>query len=96
MAPGRIDSVSESTNSQKPTVYLLDELHPEAIKHAQTLFDTVLPGDPRHSQWRERAQYLLLRGSKLTAEDVESCPNLKALGKQGVGKRESYQPKAPR
>jgi phosphoglycerate dehydrogenase-like enzyme len=85
MAPGRIDSIAETTTLQKPTVYLLDTFHPEAVKHAQTLFDAILPGDPRHSQWRQKAEYLLIRGSYLTAEDVKSCPNLKALGKQGVG-----------
>ncbi|KAJ4354123.1 uncharacterized protein N0V89_005856 [Didymosphaeria variabile] len=85
MAPGRIDSVSEPTTSQKPTVYLLDSFHPEATKYAQDLFDAVLPTDPRHSQWRQKAEYLLIRGSSLTAKDIKSCPNLKALGKQGVG-----------
>lgn len=85
MAPGRVDSMSESTPPQKPTVYLLDIFHPTANKHAQTLFDAVFPGDPRHPQWREKAEYLLIKGSPLTAEDVQSCPNLKALGKQGVG-----------
>ncbi|KAJ4287785.1 hypothetical protein N0V90_012489 [Kalmusia sp. IMI 367209] len=88
MVPGRIDSVSDlgtTGEAQKPTVYLLDTFHPTATKHAQFLFDAVLPDDPRHSQWREEAEYLLIRGSYLTTEDVKSCPNLKALGKQGVG-----------
>lgn len=88
MAPSRIDSAPESGttgSSQKPTVYLLDTFHPTATQHAQSLFDAVLPSDPRHSQWREKAQYLLIRGSYLTAEDVKSSPNLKAIGKQGVG-----------
>jgi hypothetical protein len=88
MAPGPISVVADSSDierTQKPTVYLLDSFHPTATTHAQTLFDAVLPNDPRHSQWREKAEYLLIRGSYLTAEDVDSCPNLKALGKQGVG-----------
>jgi phosphoglycerate dehydrogenase-like enzyme len=88
MAPGRIGSSSDLitlATTKKPTVYLLDTFHPSATEHAQNLFDAVLPSDPRHSQWREKAEYLLIRGSYLTAEDVASCPNLKALGKQGVG-----------
>ncbi|PVI00956.1 hypothetical protein DM02DRAFT_526035 [Periconia macrospinosa] len=88
MAPGRTDSVPEVATvieAQKPTVYLLDSLHPTAIKHAQTLFNAILPNDPKHGQWREKAEYLLIRSSYLTAEDVASCPNLKAIGKQGVG-----------
>ncbi|KAH3938890.1 hypothetical protein HBI56_177590 [Parastagonospora nodorum] len=88
MAPGRIDSSVESAplgKTTKPTVYLLDRFHPDAEKHAQSLFDAVLPGDSRHAQWREKAEYLLIRGSYLTADDVQSSPRLKALGKQGVG-----------
>lgn len=84
MARGRVDSVSEPTTTQKSTVYLLDSFHPEASKHAQTLFDTILPTDLRNSQWREKAEYLLIQGSYLTAEDIKSCQNFKALAKQGV------------
>lgn len=86
MAPGRVDAVSETCPVQKPTVYVLDQFHPEVMKHAQSVFDAVLPDDSRYPQWREKAEYLLIRGSSLTAEDIKSSPNLKALGKQGVGK----------
>jgi phosphoglycerate dehydrogenase-like enzyme len=89
MAPGRIDSSpieSLSTGqTSKPRVYLLDTFHPTALKHAQSLFDAILPGDKRHEGWREKAEYLLIRNSYLTADDVKSCPGLKAIGKQGVG-----------
>ncbi|KAJ5058795.1 D-isomer specific 2-hydroxyacid dehydrogenase [Bipolaris maydis] len=69
----------------KPTVYLLDAFHPTAVKHAQSLFDAILPDDSRHAEWREKAEYLLIRSSYLTADDVKLAPRLKALGKQGVG-----------
>lgn len=88
MAPGRIDSPVEALpngKSTKPTVYLLDTLHPEAVKRAQSLFNAILPGDERHSEWREKAEYLVIRGSYLTASDVKQSPRLKAIGKQGVG-----------
>lgn len=88
MAPGRIDSPTERSEilaTNKPTVYLLDTFHPVATKHAQSRFNAILPSDPRHAQWREKAEYLLIRGSHLRKEDVESCPRLKAIGKQGVG-----------
>lgn len=91
MAPGRLESADTSvpqasTNTaDKPTVYLLDTLHPEAVKHAQSLFNAILPSDLKHSEWREKAEYLVIRGSYLRAEDVEKCKNLKAIGKQGVG-----------
>ncbi|KAF3007694.1 hypothetical protein E8E13_009385 [Curvularia kusanoi] len=88
MAPGRIDSPterSETIATSKPTVYLLDTFHPTAVKHAQTKFNVVLPSDPKHAHWRENAEYLLIRSSYLRKEDVDSCPRLKAIGKQGVG-----------
>lgn len=88
MAPGRIDAPterSETIATSKPTVYLLDTFHPTAVKHAQTKFNIVLPSDPKHTHWRENAEYLLIRGSYLRKEDVDSCPRLKAIGKQGVG-----------
>lgn len=89
MAPARIiegpPSPPAEYDQQKPTVYLLDTLHPEATKHAQKLFNAILPGTPEHANWRQNAEYLLIRGSYLTAEDVAASPNLKAIGKQGVG-----------
>jgi phosphoglycerate dehydrogenase-like enzyme len=88
MAPGRLeveDASTLPTPSVKPTVYLLDSLHPTAVTHAQSLFNAILPLDPKHSEWREKAEYLVIRGSCLTADDVEQCKNLKAIGKQGVG-----------
>ena len=91
MAPARIIEGPPSPPTEfehdayKPTVYLLDTFHPDATKHAQNLFNAILPGTPEHANWRENAQYLLMRSSWLTAEDVASCPNLKAIGKQGVG-----------
>jgi phosphoglycerate dehydrogenase-like enzyme len=89
MAPARIleDSTAPAADVQhdKPTVYLLDKFHPEATKYAQTVFNTILPGTPGHANWRQEARYVLVRNSWLTADDIASCPNLKAIGKQGVG-----------
>lgn len=88
MAPARIaddlPSQTETHVSSKPTVYLMDTFHPAAVSHAQKLFNAILPGTPEHQNWRD-AQYLLMRSSRLSAEDIASCPNLRAIGKQGVG-----------
>lgn len=88
MAPALISdepsSPQQAYGSSKPTVYLMDTFHPAAVSHAQKLFNAILPGTPEHQNWRE-AQYLLIRSSWFTAEDVASCPNLRAIGKQGVG-----------
>lgn len=89
MAPARIEEGPPSPPAEyqhdKPTVYFLDTFHPEATKHAQEVFNVIPPGTPEHAHWRQEARYLLIRGSYLTADDVASCPNLKAIGKQGVG-----------
>jgi phosphoglycerate dehydrogenase-like enzyme len=88
MAPGILvaEQLEERPlRSGKPTVYLLDAFHPEAVKYCQERFNTILPGQPGHENWRHEAKYLLVRSSYLTAEDVAQCPKLKAVGKQGVG-----------
>lgn len=89
MAPSVISNGDEphSTAGQpfKPTVYVLDPWNPEALAHAKTLFNVIQPGDTEFSNWRQNATALLIRGSYFTAEDVASCPNLIAIGKQGVG-----------
>ncbi|EON68816.1 hypothetical protein W97_08074 [Coniosporium apollinis CBS 100218] len=88
MAPARIlDSPPAKLSSavEKPTVYMLDTFHPAAVAFCQARFNTILPDTPEHAQWRQKAKYLLIRSSYLTAEDIEQCPNLLAISKQGVG-----------
>lgn len=87
MAPSRLEDSRETSPSadNRPTVYVLDKFHPDAITYCQERFNTILPGDKGHSSWREHAEYLLIRSSYLTAEDVAASPKLKAIGKQGVG-----------
>lgn len=69
----------------KPTVYMLDTFHPSAVKHAQNLFHVILPTDSEIHNWMERAQYVLVRSSALSAETVSAARSLRAIGKQGVG-----------
>lgn len=69
----------------KPTVYVLDPWHPQAIEHARTLFNVVLDTDPDFLGWQDKARAILLRGSYFRKEDIEQCPNLVAIGKHGVG-----------
>lgn len=71
--------------SDKPTVYVVDGWHPQAIEHARTLFNVVLNTDPEFHGWQQKATAILLRGSYFQKQDVEQCPNLKAIGKHGVG-----------
>lgn len=90
MAPGRLSSNSSvggtlPLDDNKPTVYVLDTFHPEAIKYARTIFNVVLDTDDEFNGWQQKAKFILLRGSYLRAEDIAKCPNLIAVGKHGVG-----------
>ncbi|KAI6764076.1 hypothetical protein HG530_007865 [Fusarium avenaceum] len=88
MAPGIIAGTppdSLPSTSGKPTVYLLDTFHPQVLAYAKENFDAITLEDPRHQHWRQEARYLLVRSSRLTAQDIKLCPNLIAIGKQGVG-----------
>ncbi|KAF6813662.1 D-3-phosphoglycerate dehydrogenase [Colletotrichum plurivorum] len=86
MAPGVVsDQPVDRLPGDKPTVYVLDSFQPEVISFCQENFNTILPGEPEHEKWKTDAKYLLIRSSRLTAEDVAACPNLLAIGKQGVG-----------
>ncbi|KAK6220337.1 hypothetical protein QIS74_05839 [Colletotrichum tabaci] len=85
MAPSAVsDFPNVSSPGTKPTVYVLDSFQPEVIAFCQENFNVILPGQPKHAKWKE-AQFLLIRSSRLTAEDIADCPNLLAIGKQGVG-----------
>ncbi|GKT47304.1 D-3-phosphoglycerate dehydrogenase [Colletotrichum spaethianum] len=85
MAPSAVSDLPvQSSPNAKPTVYVLDSFQPEVIAFCQENFNAILPGEPKHARWKE-AQYLMIRSSKLSAEDIVECPNLLAIGKQGVG-----------
>ncbi|KAF5252721.1 hypothetical protein FANTH_2348 [Fusarium anthophilum] len=86
MAPSAVtDTPPEALSSGKPTVYIMDTFHPQVMAYCQENFNAITPDNPKHSQWRQEARYLLMRSSRLTAEDVKASPNLIAIGKQGVG-----------
>lgn len=76
---------SADKDSSKPTVYVIDPWHPQAIDHARTLFNVVLNTDPDFQGWQQKATAILLRGSYFRNQDIEQCPNLIAIGKHGVG-----------
>ncbi|KAK1978843.1 D-isomer specific 2-hydroxyacid dehydrogenase [Colletotrichum cereale] len=85
MAPSAVsDLAGRDSPDPKPTVYVLDTFQPEVIAFCQENFNAILPGEPKHARWKD-ARYLMVRSSRLTAEDIAECPNLLAIGKQGVG-----------
>ncbi|KAL2866661.1 D-isomer specific 2-hydroxyacid dehydrogenase [Aspergillus lucknowensis] len=68
-----------------PNIYLLEQFPSAAVKHCQTLFNTILPTDPEVKNWRENATAILVRELTISADDILRAKNLKAIGKQGVG-----------
>ena len=86
MAPVAISESPEPQFNQngRPTVFFMDNFVQPAIDLASSKFNVVLPADPEHKNWRD-AEYLLIKSSRFTAEDVAQCPDLRAIGKQGVG-----------
>ncbi|KAF4478571.1 SER3-3-phosphoglycerate dehydrogenase [Fusarium agapanthi] len=72
----------------KPTVYVLDPYHPDAIAALRQSSDikVILPADPSKSQYNENATAIMLRSeTRLGADELAKCKKLKYIVKQGVG-----------
>jgi phosphoglycerate dehydrogenase-like enzyme len=84
MAPGL--SLPKSTVSEtRRKLYILSEFHPVAIKYAQSLFECILHTDPEAKNWRSNATAILIKDYYITEEDLIAAPQLRVIGKQGVG-----------
>ncbi|KAI8711094.1 hypothetical protein NCS52_01484800 [Fusarium sp. LHS14.1] len=68
-----------------PRLYILSEFHLKAVKHAQSLFDCVLHTSPEAANWCKDAAAILVKNHTITAEDLQAAPQLRVIGKQGVG-----------
>lgn len=78
-------ATSELPGDSKPTVYIQDSFRPEVEQFCRENFNAIFPSDPKHADWRAKAQYLLVRSSWVTADDIKASPNLVAIAKHGVG-----------
>lgn len=85
MAPSLVEAGNSSPATTKPRLYILCRFHPNAVKHAQSLFDCVLYGDPEGQNWRSRATAILTKDYYITDEDLAAAPQLRVIGKQGAG-----------
>jgi phosphoglycerate dehydrogenase-like enzyme len=91
MAPSRIESDQATTecaqtpNSSKATMYLLENFPAKAVRHCQSLFNTVLPDDPEITKWQQNADAILVREKTISAADIEGAHKLRVIGKQGTG-----------
>ena len=67
-------------------IYILDDFEPTGVQFIQSKVQQVIPfGDPATSQWHEDAEAVMIRGSRLTADDFAKAKKLKVVSKQGVG-----------
>jgi D-3-phosphoglycerate dehydrogenase len=67
-------------------IYILDDFEPTGVEFIQSKVQQVIPfGDPATSQWHEDAEAVMIRGSRLTADDFAKAKKLKVVSKQGVG-----------
>jgi len=66
-------------------IYVLDAFHPAGVDYAAQHFEVVRWDDPRVKSWVEDADGVMVRGTKIRAEDLARAKKLKIIGKQGVG-----------
>lgn len=72
-------------SATKPELYILSDFHPKAVKYAQKSFDCIPYGDPRRENWQSHATAILIKDYYVTEDDLASAPQLRVIGKQGVG-----------
>jgi D-3-phosphoglycerate dehydrogenase / 2-oxoglutarate reductase len=66
-------------------IYVLDAFHLSGVDYAAQHFEVVRWDDPRVKNWREDADGVMVRGTRMRAEDFARAKKLKIVGKQGVG-----------
>lgn len=72
----------------KPTVYVLDPYHEDAIAVLKSTewINVILPNDPRKADWHQHADGIILRSdTQLKADDFRRANKLRVIVKQGVG-----------
>lgn len=74
-----------STPEKRQKLYILSEFHPEAVKYAQSRFECILHTDPEAEHWHSNATAILIRDYYITEDDLQAAPQLRVIGKQGVG-----------
>ncbi|KAL8290682.1 hypothetical protein RB600_006227 [Gaeumannomyces tritici] len=90
MTPALVQDSPEAPSSpvghEKPTVYLLDDFHPEVMAYCKRNFNAITRTHPGHGRWREEARYLLVRGSRRHRQDRRRLLlHRKTVGILGMG-----------
>jgi D-3-phosphoglycerate dehydrogenase len=66
-------------------IFILDSFHPAGVEYAAKHAEIVRWDDPRVKSWPEEADAIMVRGTKIRAEDLARAKRLKIIAKQGVG-----------
>jgi len=66
-------------------IYILDAFHPAGVDHAAQHAEVIRWDDSRAKNWHEDADGLMVRGKKITADDMTRAKKLRVISKQGVG-----------
>jgi D-3-phosphoglycerate dehydrogenase / 2-oxoglutarate reductase len=66
-------------------IYVLDAFHPAGVDYAARHFEVIRWEDPRVKGWHEDADGVMVRGTRIRAEDLARAKKLKIICKQGVG-----------
>ncbi|MCF3933829.1 NAD(P)-binding domain-containing protein [Acuticoccus sp. M5D2P5] len=71
------------TQTRRPVVCVLDEIHPAVYDYLAERADLRRPKDA--ANWREEADGLIVRGTRISADDLKAAKRLKVVGKHGAG-----------
>jgi D-3-phosphoglycerate dehydrogenase len=66
-------------------IYVLDSFHPAGIEYAEQRAEVIRLNDPRSKNWHEDADGIMVRSSKIKADDIARAKKLRVISKQGVG-----------
>lgn len=66
-------------------IYVLDPFYPTGVEYAEARADVVRWDDPRVKNWHEDADGVMIRMSRIGADDLARAKKLRVISKQGVG-----------
>ncbi|MGC1467317.1 MAG: hydroxyacid dehydrogenase [Pseudolabrys sp.] len=66
-------------------IYVLDSFHPAGVEYAEQRAEVIRLNDPRAKNWHEDADGIMVRSSKIKADDIARAKKLRVISKQGVG-----------
>jgi len=66
-------------------IFVLDPFHRSGLDYAAQHAEVIRWDDPRARNWREEADGLMVRMTRVTADDFARMKKVRIIGKQGVG-----------